>query len=131
MLTRGLPAGPGAATGMLCLSAETAEIKALQGPTILARLETSPEDLRGMLAAAGILTAKGGVSSHAAVVARQMGKVCVAGASEIEIDYENGILKCGDREIPEGSIISINGSTGEILDRGIATAPSRIAPSTH
>ena len=126
VLTTGLPAGPGAATGMLCFTAAAAEEKAKTGPTILARIETSPEDLRGMIAAAGILTAKGGVSSHAAVVARQMGKVCVAGAGEIDIDYEKGIMTCNGKKIKEGTIVSINGSTGEILDRGVDTAPSEL-----
>jgi pyruvate,orthophosphate dikinase len=77
LLTKGLPAGPGAATGTLAFSAEKAERWATHGPVVLARIKTSPEDLRGMIAASGIVTAKGGVSSHAAVVARQMGKVCV------------------------------------------------------
>ncbi len=125
-LTKGLPAGPGAATGVLALSAEKAERWAEHGPVVLARIETSPEDLRGMIAAAGILTARGGVSSHAAVVARQMGKVCVAGAGELSINYEEGTLSCGDIVIKEGGLIAINGSTGEIFDGKIDTAPSEL-----
>jgi pyruvate,orthophosphate dikinase len=126
LLTKGLPAGPGAATGTLAFTAEKAERWATHGPVVLARVETSPEDLRGMLAASGIVTAKGGVSSHAAVVARQMGKVCVVGASEIEINYSAGILTCGSKVIREGEFISINGSTGEVLSGNIDTAPSEL-----
>jgi pyruvate,orthophosphate dikinase len=126
LLTKGLPAGPGAATGTLAFTAEKAERWATHGPVVLARVETSPEDLRGMLAASGIVTAKGGVSSHAAVVARQMGKVCVVGASEMEINYNAGILTCGSRVIKEGEFISINGSTGEVLSGNIDTAPSEL-----
>lgn len=126
VLTKGLPAGPGAASGVLCFSALKAEKLAVRGPVVLARIETSPEDLRGMIAAAGILTAKGGVSSHAAVVARQMGKVCVAGAGELDIDYENGVMRCKGKSIREGDFISINGSTGEILAGKVDTAPSEL-----
>jgi pyruvate,orthophosphate dikinase len=126
LLTKGLPAGPGAATGTLAFTAEKAERWATHGPVVLARIETSPEDLRGMLAASGIVTAKGGVSSHAAVVARQMGKVCVVGASDIDINYSAGILTCGGKIIKEGEFISINGSTGEVLNTKIDTAPSEL-----
>jgi len=126
VLTAGLPAGPGAATGMLCFSADKAENWAKHGPVVLARIETSPEDLRGMIAAAGILTAKGGVSSHAAVVARQMGKVCVAGAGELRIDYRAGTMSCNDQVINEGDFVSITGSTGEVLAGKIDTAPSEL-----
>jgi pyruvate,orthophosphate dikinase len=126
LLTKGLPAGPGAATGTLAFSTEKAERWATHGPVVLARIETSPEDLRGMLAASGIVTAKGGVSSHAAVVARQMGKVCVVGASDIDINYNTGILTCGEKIIKEGEFISINGSTGEVISGKIDTAPSEL-----
>jgi pyruvate,orthophosphate dikinase len=126
LLTKGLPAGPGAATGTLAFTAEKAERWSTHGPVVLARVETSPEDLRGMLAAKGIVTAKGGVSSHAAVVARQMGKVCVVGASEIDINYSTGVLTCGGKSIKEGEFISINGSTGEVLNGKIDTAPSEL-----
>ncbi|MCL2284015.1 MAG: pyruvate, phosphate dikinase [Fibromonadales bacterium] len=126
LLTKGLPAGPGAATGILAFTAEKAERWATHGPVVLARVETSPEDLRGMLAASGIVTAKGGVSSHAAVVARQMGKVCVVGASDIDINYSTGVLTCGDKMVKEGDSISINGSTGEVISGKIDTAPSEL-----
>jgi len=126
VLTTGLPAGPGAASGVLTFSAEKAERYAQHGPVVLARIETSPEDLRGMIAAAGILTAKGGVSSHAAVVARQMGKVCVAGAGELVIDYAAGTLSCKGQIIREGEYLSINGSTGEVIAGEVATAPSEL-----
>jgi pyruvate,orthophosphate dikinase len=126
LLTKGLPAGPGAASGTLTFTADKAERWATHGPVVLARVETSPEDLRGMITASGIVTAKGGVSSHAAVVARQMGKVCVVGASEIDINYNTGILTCGDKIIKEGEFISINGSTGEIISGKIDTAPSEL-----
>ncbi len=126
VLCKGLPAGPGAATGAVVFSAAEAERRAKNGPVILARVETSPEDLKGMLAAQGILTARGGVSSHAAVVARQMGKVCVAGAGDVRIDYHAGVMSVGDVIIKEGDPISINGSTGEILKGSIDTAPSEL-----
>lgn len=126
VLTKGLPAGPGAATGVVTFSAAKAEEMAKHGPVILARVETSPEDLRGMIASAGILTARGGVSSHAAVVARQMGKVCVAGAGELEISYKNGTMSCNGKTLKEGDFISINGSTGEILAGKVETAPSEL-----
>ncbi len=126
-LTRGLPAGPGAATGEVCFSAEKAEQLARQGrPVVLCRIETSPEDLRGMIAAEGILTTRGGVSSHAALVARQMGKVCVAGAGEITIDYHAGTLACGAALLREGDAISIDGTTGEVFTGRIATADSEL-----
>ncbi|MCL2260848.1 MAG: pyruvate, phosphate dikinase [Fibromonadales bacterium] len=126
LLTKGLPAGPGAASGTLAFTAEKAERWAMLGPVVLARVETSPEDLRGMIAASGIVTAKGGVSSHAAVVARQMGKVCVVGASDMDINYSTGILTCGDKVMKEGDFISINGSTGEVISEKIDTAPSEL-----
>ncbi|MCL2102295.1 MAG: pyruvate, phosphate dikinase, partial [Fibromonadales bacterium] len=126
LLTKGLPAGPGAATGTLAFTAEKAERWAKHGPVILARVETSPEDLRGMLAASGIITAKGGVSSHAAVVARQMGKVCVVGAADLDINYNTGVLTCDEKIIKEGEFVSINGSTGEIFSGRINTAPSEL-----
>jgi pyruvate, orthophosphate dikinase len=126
-LTAGLPAGPGAASGALVLSATKATEWAAAGKdVVLARIETSPEDLRGMIAAQGILTARGGVSSHAALVARQMGKVCVAGAGDVQIDYKAGQLTCQGVTIKEGEPISINGSTGEIFQGAIATADSEL-----
>ena len=126
-LTVGLPAGPGAATGVLAFSAAEAERQSALGKNVvLARIETSPEDLRGMIASQGILTARGGVSSHAALVARQMGKVCVAGAGEVEIDYEKGLLACNGKTLKEGDAISINGSTGEVFAGMIKTSPSEL-----
>ena len=104
-----------------------AEELAAQGKhVVLARIETSPEDLRGMIAADGILTCRGGVSSHAALVARQMGKVCVAGAGDIHIDYHAGTLTCDGVTLTEGDPISINGSTGEVFNGAIATADSEL-----
>ncbi|MBM4020975.1 MAG: pyruvate, phosphate dikinase [Planctomycetes bacterium] len=127
LLTTGLPAGPGAATGELVFSATKAEELAHKGKkVVLARIETSPEDLRGMIAAEGILTSRGGVSSHAALVARQMGKVCVAGAGAIQIDYAKGTLSCAGKTLREGDAISINGSTGEVLAGAIETADSEL-----
>jgi pyruvate,orthophosphate dikinase len=127
VLTTGLAAGPGAATGQLVFSAAKAEELAEKGKkVVLARVETSPEDLRGMIAAEGILTSRGGVSSHAALVARQMGKVCVAGAGAISIDYHKGTLVCGSTTLKEGDDISINGSTGEVFSGAIKTADSEL-----
>ena len=127
LLATGLPAGPGAASGVVCFSAHKAEEWARKGQhVVLARIETSPEDLRGMIASDGILTARGGVSSHAALVARQMGKVCVAGAGDIEIDYHKGTLKAKGVTIKEGDPISINGTTGEVFNGKIATADSEL-----
>jgi pyruvate,orthophosphate dikinase len=127
LLTSGLPAGPGAATGQLVFTAAKAEELAAGGAkVVLARVETSPEDLRGMIAAEGILTSRGGVSSHAALVARQMGKVCVAGAGAIQIDYARGTLTCAGRTLREGDAISINGSTGEVFAGAIQTADSEL-----
>jgi len=127
LMTKGLPAGPGAATGQMVFTAAKAEELANAGKkVVLARVETSPEDLRGMIAAEGILTSRGGVSSHAALVARQMGKVCVAGAGEIVIDYAKGTLTCAGQTLREGDAISINGSTGEVFSGAIKTADSEL-----
>ncbi|MEI7461813.1 MAG: pyruvate, phosphate dikinase [Pirellula sp.] len=127
LMAVGLPAGPGAASGSVVFTAGKAEELASQGKNVvLARIETSPEDLRGMIASDGILTARGGVSSHAALVARQMGKVCVAGAGDIEIDYHKGTLKCKGVTLKEGDHISINGTTGEVFHGAIATADSEL-----
>ena len=127
LMATGLPAGPGAASGSVVFTAGKAEELAKQGKhVVLARIETSPEDLRGMIASDGILTARGGVSSHAALVARQMGKVCVAGAGDIHIDYHAGKLTCGNVTLKEGDQISINGSTGEVFHGPIATADSEL-----
>jgi pyruvate,orthophosphate dikinase len=123
----GLPAGPGAASGHVVLSAEEAVRRAGRGEkVVLARIETSPEDLRGMIAAEGILTSRGGVSSHAALVARQMGKVCVCGASGIEIDYQRRTLSASGVTLKEGDYISIDGTAGEVFAGEVTTAPSEI-----
>jgi pyruvate,orthophosphate dikinase len=127
LMATGLPAGPGAATGVVVFTAAKAEELAAKGKSVvLARIETSPEDLRGMIASEGILTCRGGVSSHAALVARQMGKVCVAGAGDIHIDYHAGKLTCKGVTLKEGDPISINGTTGEVFNGAIATADSEL-----
>ena len=127
IMTKGLPAGPGAACGEIAFSASRAEELARKGKhVVLVRIETSPEDLRGMIAADGILTTRGGVSSHAALVARQMGKVCVAGAGEIAIDYHAGTMTCGGRTLREGDHLSINGTTGEVIEGRLDTADSEL-----
>ena len=125
-LCKGLPAGPGAASGKICMNAERAVEAAKKGPVLLVRQETSPEDLRGMIAAEGILTARGGVSSHAALVARQMGKVCVCGAADLDIDYKSRSVKVNGSTYKEGDYLSINGTTGEIFAGELKTAPSEI-----
>ena len=123
----GLAAGPGAASGHVVFSAEEAVRRAEKGDkVVLARIETSPEDLRGMIAAEGILTARGGVSSHAALVARQMGKVCVCGASNIRIDYQKRTLSANGTTLQEGDHISIDGTAGDVFAGEVTTAPSEI-----
>ena len=115
-ITQGLPASPGAAAGEIVLTADRAEELAAGGKqVILVRLETSPEDIHGMHAAAGILTARGGMTSHAAVVARGMGRACVSGAGEIRFDEVNGKIFVRDQELSEGDVITIDGSTGEVF----------------
>jgi len=125
-IASGLPAGPGAATGRIYFNAGEAEAEALKGKVLLVREETSPEDIRGMLAAEGILTARGGVSSHAALVARQMGKVCVCGAHALHINYHDGTLTVGDRVFHKGDFLSIDGTSGEVYAGEVKTAPSEI-----
>src|SRR2546429_4921874 len=126
-IAKGLPAGPGAASGKLYLNAERAVEAAGKGEKVLlVRNETSPEDLRGMIAAEGILTAKGGVSSHAALVARQMGKVCVCGASALQIDYSAKTMSVDGSTYKEGDYLSINGTAGEVYAGQIPTAASEI-----
>ena len=127
VIAKGLPAGPGAASGRIYLNADRAVTAAARGETVLlVRNETSPEDLRGMIAAEGILTAKGGVSSHAALVARQMGKVCVCGASELQIDYAAKTVTVKGQTFNEGDYLSINGTVGEVYPGEIKTAASEI-----
>ncbi|MBK1881177.1 pyruvate, phosphate dikinase [Luteolibacter pohnpeiensis] len=127
VIAKGLPAGPGAASGKIYLNADRAVAAAEKGEKVLlVRVETSPEDLRGMIAAEGILTARGGVSSHAALVARQMGKVCVCGASAIEVDYDKKTVTAGDQVFKEGDFLSIDGTAGTVYGGELATEPSEI-----
>lgn len=122
VVASGLPASPGAATGQVVFFADEAEEWAEQGKTvILARIETSPEDLRGMNVAKGILTARGGMTSHAAVVARGMGKCCVSGAGGVKVNYKARTMTMNGKEYKEGDWISLNGTTGEVYDGKIAT----------
>ena len=126
-IAKGLPAGPGAATGKVYFNADRAEAAKGKGEEVLlVRLETSPEDLRGMIAANGILTARGGVSSHAALVARQMGKICVCGAAEVQINYAKRTMKIGKLNFKEGDFLSIDGTSGEIYPGEVKTAPSEV-----
>jgi len=129
LLARGLNAGPGAATGRIAFHADDAEAAAARGErVILVRIETSPEDIRGMAAAQGILTARGGMTSHAALVARQMGKVCVAGCDPLLIDYGTGQMRVTGTDVvlKHGDSISIDGTTGEVFLGEIATEPSEV-----
>jgi pyruvate,orthophosphate dikinase len=127
LAVKGLNAGPGAATGKVVYNAEDAESWAARGErVILVRVETSPEDIRGMNAAQGILTSRGGMTSHAALVARQMGKVCVAGCGELNIDYKLKMIKVEDKEIKEGEYISLDGTTGEVFVGQVKTVPSEV-----
>ena len=122
IITKGLPASPGAASGKVTFSADDAEkLKAQGQKSILVRQETSPEDIHGMHAAEGILTCRGGMTSHAAVVARGMGRPCVSGAGSIQIDYKNKFFKANSREVKEGDIITIDGSTGEVMIGEVTT----------
>ena len=127
VIAKGLPAGPGAASGKMYLNADRAAAAGAAGEKVLlVRNETSPEDLRGMIAAEGILTAKGGVSSHAALVARQMGKVCVCGAAALQIDYSAKTMTVDGVTYKEGDFLSINGTAGEVYAGQIPTAASEI-----
>ncbi len=126
-VAKGLPAGPGAATGRVVFFASDAEEWAQRGEKVLlVRIETSPEDIRGMNAAEGILTARGGMTSHAALVARQMGKVCVVGCGDLEIDYKDRQLTVKGQVVREGDYLSIDGTTGEVILGKISTKPSEI-----
>ncbi|MGC9452166.1 MAG: pyruvate, phosphate dikinase [Oceanipulchritudo sp.] len=127
VIATGLPAGPGAASGHIVFSASTAEREVKAGrKVILCRVETSPEDLKGMLASEGILTSRGGVSSHAALVARQLGKVCICGATGVKIDYAKKTLIAGKTLLKEGDYISINGTSGDIFAGAIETTDSEV-----
>jgi pyruvate, orthophosphate dikinase len=122
VLTTGLPASPGAASGRIVLDADTAEAWVGRGEkVILVRVETSPEDIHGMHAAQGILTARGGMTSHAAVVARGMGRSCVSGASAVSIDLKTRTLRIGSRELAEGDVLTLDGSTGQVMAGEVAT----------
>ncbi len=128
VLTKGLPASPGAASGKIVFDADTAERAAADGQSvILVRTETSPEDIHGMHAAKGILTARGGMTSHAAVVARGMGRPCVSGAGGISIDSKAKQLRVGDRTLGEGDILTLDGSTGEVMAGSVATVQPELA----
>lgn len=127
-LTKGLPASPGAATGQIYFNASDAEAAVANGAkAILVRLETSPEDLAGMVAAEGILTARGGMTSHAAVVARGMGKCCVSGCAEIKVDEEAKELTIGEYVFKEGDYISLDGTAGDVLKGQIKTVPPELS----
>jgi pyruvate,orthophosphate dikinase len=127
LLGRGLPAGPGAAAGQIAFNAENAVRMAKDGPVILVRVETSPEDIAGMHSAAGILTTRGGLTSHAAVVARGMGRPCIVGAGALKVDYQKGELRSeGHEPLEEGDWVSIDGTTGEIIGGKVATRPSEV-----
>ncbi|MDA8701904.1 pyruvate, phosphate dikinase [Candidatus Pelagibacter bacterium] len=128
VIASGLPASPGAASGKVVFTSEEAErLTGMMQDTILVRVETSPEDIQGMHAAKGILTARGGMTSHAAVVARGMGRPCVSGSSEIDINYENKLFKTSSMEIKEGDVITIDGSTGRIISGSVATVKPEIS----
>lgn len=128
VLTKGLPASPGAASGYAVFDSDTAEKRAAAGDAvILVRVETSPEDIHGMHAAKGILTARGGMTSHAAVVARGMGRPCVSGAGTLSINAKEGLMRVGTREIREGEVITIDGSTGEVMLGEVPTIQPELA----
>ena len=128
VIAKGLPASPGAACGKVVFTSDEAErLNGMMQNTILVRVETSPEDIHGMHAAKGILTARGGMTSHAAVVARGMGRPCVSGSSEIEIDYQKKIFKTKNNEIKEGDLITIDGSSGRIIKGEVKTVKPEIS----
>jgi pyruvate,orthophosphate dikinase len=127
LLGKGLPAGPGAAAGRIAFNADNAVRMAKDGPVLLVRIETSPEDIAGMHSAAGILTTRGGLTSHAAVVARGMGRPCVVGAGSLRVDYGKGEVRSeGHEPLEEGDWLSIDGSTGEIMGGELPTRPSEV-----
>ena len=127
LLSKGLNAGPGAACGRVVFNAADAERRVKEGEkVVLVRIETSPEDIKGMDAAEGILTARGGMTSHAALVARQMGKVCVAGCGDLAIDYKKRRIEVNGKVITEGEFIALDGTTGEVIAGAISTNPSEV-----
>ncbi|WP_337846462.1 pyruvate, phosphate dikinase [Sphingomonas sp.] len=128
VLTKGLPASPGAASGIAVFDSDTAEKRAAAGDAvILVRVETSPEDIHGMHAAKGILTARGGMTSHAAVVARGMGRPCVSGAGTLSIKASEGVMRIGTREVREGEVLTIDGTTGEVMLGAVPTIQPELA----
>jgi len=128
VITKGLPASPGAGVGKVVFNADDAEVWSAKGEkVILVRVETSPEDLKGMNVAQGILTARGGMTSHAAVVARGMGKCCVSGCSELEVDYKKRIFKIRNLTIKQGDFISLDGSTGEVMLGKVPTVDPQLS----
>ncbi|NKB50298.1 MAG: pyruvate, phosphate dikinase [Alphaproteobacteria bacterium] len=128
VLTRALPASPGAASGKIVFSADIAEDMSQKGEdVILVRIETSPEDIHGMHAARGILTTRGGMTSHAAVVARGMGRPCVAGAGDISIDYAGGVMSIGGRNFADGDLITIDGAAGEVIEGRVPTIEPEVS----
>jgi pyruvate,orthophosphate dikinase len=126
LLAHGLPAGPGAASGRIAMTAERVAEMAASGPVLLVRAETSPEDIVGMHTSVGILTSRGGMTSHAAVVARGLGKPCIVGADDLEVDEKAGVLRVRDLVFKEGDELSIDGTTGEVLAGALATRPSEV-----
>ncbi|MEQ8354366.1 MAG: pyruvate, phosphate dikinase [Kiloniellaceae bacterium] len=128
VIARGLPASPGAASGKIVFTADAAEAQAAEGErVILCRTETSPEDIHGMHAAVGILTTRGGMTSHAAVVARGMGRACVAGAGELRIDHKSGVMRVRDLEFKAGDLLTLDGSTGEVMEGAVATVQPELS----
>jgi len=128
VIASGLPASPGAASGKIVFSADEAErLNNMMQDTILVRIETSPEDIHGMHAAKGILTSRGGMTSHAAVVARGMGRPCVSGSNQIDIDYKNKLFRSSDKIVKEGDIITIDGSSGKIILGEVPTVKPEIS----
>ena len=128
VLTKGLPASPGAASGAVCFAADSAEALAAQGEkVVLLRTETSPEDIHGMYAAQAILTARGGMTSHAAVVARGLGRPCVSGAGALQIDLDAGQAQIGAHKIAEGDVITIDGTTGRVMEGAVPTLEAELS----
>jgi pyruvate, orthophosphate dikinase len=126
LLAKGLNAGPGAACGRAVFNADEVAAEAKKGPVVLVRMETSPEDIHGMAVAKGILTSRGGMTSHAALVARGMGKPCIVGCAAVEIDYARKVMRIGKRSYKQGEFLSIDGTTGEVIEGQLKTYPSEV-----